>query len=184
MIPAVLVQKSTGEIIKIGTYPALPNPDGSYPDLTGLDPDLQWLAIYEPFVQPDYDPRVFMLVETKEILATTPHPVYANLMQYKITYSLVKKTNTEIEGSLVNAEQVANQSVFPVDKQLKLLTLSVAVLFRTVGGLTLNAKETAIKNKLMALAVKIWQNDSMFSNKKTALLAGQEVDIDSGWTNT
>lgn len=183
MIPAVLVQKSTGEIIKIGTYPAVPNPDGSLPDIVGLDPDLQWLAVYQPFMQPDYDPRVFVLVETKEVLPTTPHPVYTNLMQYKITYAVAKKTNTEIESSLVNAEQVANQNVFPIDKQLKLLTLSVAVLFRSVQGISLNAKETAIKNKLMDLAVKIWQNDSMFADKKAALIAGQKVDIDSGWTN-
>lgn len=183
MVPAILVQKSTGDIIKVGVYPANFNSDGSLPPIDGLDPDLEWFVQYEPFVQPDYDPRVYVLNITKEILQT-PHPQYPNLNQYKITYSLVKKANTEIEQSLVNAEQVANQNLLPLDKQLKLLTLAIAVLFRSVGGLQLNQKETAIKNKLMDVAVKIWKNDATFLAKKTSIEAGNEVNIDSDWTTT
>ncbi len=53
---AVLIKKSTGEIIKRGQYPRL-----DLEPIEGLDPDLEWLFEYRPFVAPDYDPRIYVV---------------------------------------------------------------------------------------------------------------------------
>lgn len=180
MVPAILVQKSTGDIIKVGVYPANFNSDGSLPPIDGLDPDLEWYINYEPFIQPEYDPRVYILNIVKEIL-NTPHPVYTNLNQYKITYVLVKRTVGEITLAIDNSEEIANQSVFPIEQQLKVLALGLGVLFRAVQRLSLNAKEIAIRDKVLQIATKIWQNDQILLNKKQAAQAGSEVDLDSEW---
>ena len=46
--------------------------------IEGLDPNLEWLVKYEPFVRPDYDSRIFILRQVEEV-TTEPHPVYPDL---------------------------------------------------------------------------------------------------------
>lgn len=176
--PAVLIRKSTGEIIKHADYPRL-----DMAPVEGLDPDLEWLIKVTPYVQPDYDSRIFVLNQTEEV-TQTPHPDYPHLNQYRITFSTSKRATEEIAISVENAEREANESVFPYTKQLKILTLGLGVLFRKVGGMTLNAKEIAVKDKVLALAVKIWKNDQALRDKIAELAAGTEPNIDEGWEKT
>ena len=173
--PAVLIKKSTGEIIKHADYPR----EDMLP-IEGLDPDLEWLIKYEPFVRPDYDSRIFILRQVEEV-TTDPHPVYTDLNQYKITFETEKRPNEDIQIEIQNAEQEANQGVVPPTRQLKLLALGVGVLFRALDGLELTAKETAIKNEIVDKAVKLWKNDNNLQNKITALAQGEEPNIDEGW---
>ena len=180
MVPAILVQKSTGDIIKSGIYPANFNEDGSLPLIEGLDPDLEWYIVYQPFIEPEYDPRIYVLNIVKEI-KNEAHPVYTNLNQYKITYSIVKRTVDEINFAVESAEEIANQTLFPIEQQLKIMSLGLGVLFRAVQGLSLNQKETAIKNKVMAIATKIWQNDQILLDKKKVVQSGGNIELDTLW---
>lgn len=176
--PAVLIRKSTGEIIKHADYPRL-----DMEPIAGLDPDLEWLVKYTPFIQPDYDSRIFIL-QTTESITTQPHPDYPHLNQYQITFSTVKRTAAEITEAIVNAENDANNKVFPYMKQLKVLALGLGVLFRRVEGMTLTAKETAIKNKCLTIAQNVWKNHDALTAKVNTVNAGLEPQIDEGWTVT
>lgn len=175
---AVLIRKSTGEIIKHADYPR-----EDMAPIVGLDPDLEWLIKYTPYKQPDYDSRIFIL-NTTESITTQPHPTWTHLNQYQITFSTVKRQAAEIAEAIVNAENQANSEVFPYTKQLKLLALGLGVLFRRVEGMTLTAKETAIKDKCLSIAVNIWKNHDAYTAKVAAVNAGQEPAIDEGWTKT
>jgi len=175
---AVLIRKSTGEIIKHGFYPR-----EDMQLIEGLDPDLEWLVKYEPFLVPDYDSRIYVLNRHEEV-TTESHPDYPHLNVYKITYSTTKRTTEEIETSIVNAENNANEQVIPYTKQLKLLALSVGVLFRNIEGMELTVKEQAVKNKMMQVAVNVWKNDAKVREKIQQLSEGIEPNIDEGWETT
>jgi hypothetical protein len=176
--PAVLIRKSTGEIIKHADYPRL-----DMAPVEGLDPDLEWLVKVTPYAAPEYDSRIYIL-QQNESVTQEQHPVWTWLNQCQITYQTVKRSATEIETSIMNAENEANSQVFPYMKQLKLMALAIGVLFRNVEGMTLNAKETAIKQKMLALAVNVWKNHDVMTAKVAEVAAGTEPNIDEGWEKT
>ncbi len=176
--PAVLIRKSTGEIIKHADYPRL-----DMEPVSGLDPDLEWLVKYQPYEAPDYDSRIYIL-RTTESITTEPHPDYPHLNQYQITFSTVKRDAPEIIAAIENAENDANSQVFPYIRQLKVLALGIGVLFRRVEGMTLTAKETKIKDKCLAIAVNVWKNHDAYTAKVAAVNKGSEPEIDEGWTVT
>lgn len=173
--PSVLIRKSTGEIVKYADYPR----EDMQP-ISGLDPDLEWLVIYTPFIEPDYDSRIYILNRVEEV-TTEPHPEWVWLNQYRITYQTVKRVPDEIITAIANAEKDANNQVFPYTKQLKNLLLGVAVLFRNVDGMVLTAKEKAIKQNCLALAAKVWKNHDAYTAKVAQVNSGLEPSIDEGW---
>lgn len=173
--PSVLIRKSTGEIIKHADYPRI-----DMEPISGLDPDLEWLVKYQPYEAPDYDSRIYIL-RTTESITTEPHPDYPHLNQYQITFSTVKRDAPEIITAIENAENDANSQVFPYIRQLKVLALGIGVLFRRVEGMTLTAKETAIKNKCMTIAMNVWKNHDAAKAKIDQVNAGLEPEIDAAW---
>ena len=175
MIPAVLIRRSTGEIIKRDIYPRL-----DMQPVSGLDPDLEWLLVYTPYEAPVYDSRIYLLNQVEEV-TQDPHPDYAWLNQFRVTYSTTKREVTEIQTAVVNAENEANNGVFPYIEQLKILALGLGVLFRRVEGMTLTTKEIAVKDRVLALAVKIWKNDQTLRDKVAQITGGLEPNIDEGW---
>jgi hypothetical protein len=56
MVPSVLIQKSTKEIIKHSDYPR-----SDMQPVQGMDPDFEWLIVHLPFLEPPYDPRVYIM---------------------------------------------------------------------------------------------------------------------------
>lgn len=176
--PAVLIRKSTGEIIKHADYPRV-----DMELIVGLDPDLEWLLKYTPFVEPDYDSRIYILRRIEEV-TTTPHPEYPHLNQYKIIFATVKRAVDEITLAIENAENDANNGVFPHTRQLKMIVLGLGVLFRKVEGMALTAKETVVREKVLALATKVWKNDQVLRDKVAELSAGLEPNFDEGWEKT
>ena len=176
--PAVLIRKSTGEIIKHADYPRL-----DMQPVSGLDPDLEWLIKTTPYVQPDYDSRIYILNQIESV-TTEPHPEWPWLNQYQITYQTVKRVADEIIQAIENAENEANSNVLPYTKQLKILSLGVATLFRRVEGMTLTAKETKIKNKCLAIGTNVWKNHDTATAKVAEVTAGSEPQIDAGWEKT
>lgn len=176
-VPAVLLRKSTGEIIKHDTYPSI-----TVEPLLGLDSDLEWLIKYIPYSKPAYDPRIYQLVTSEEV-TSIEHPDYPGLNQYLITYSTQKRPPAEIETAVKNAEQIANNQILPNQRQLKLIILSLGILFRKVEGLQLDQKEQVIADKAVNAAVSMWQNDQNLRTKIQEIANGQEPNIDDGWIN-
>lgn len=177
---AVLIKKNadqTVEIIKRGEYPNL-----DMEPVQGLDPDLEWLLVHEPFVQPDYDPRIYML-EQDEVITSEPHPVYPLINKFKVTFRLVKRTSLEMQTAVTNAESNANEQMIPYDRRLKILTLGLAVLCRKTQGLTLTIKEQALFDQVVALGTKVWKNDANMKAKIADINLGLEPNIDTQWEN-
>jgi hypothetical protein len=174
-VPAVLLRISTGEIIKHDLLPA--DPTGAVP---GLDPDLKWLIKHEPFPSPTVDTRYYTVARVEEVMVTQ-HPTYPLYDQYSITYTTPKRAIEEINDHAYNAERDALNRVFTQRDQIKLLALGLGVLFRSVDGLQLSAKETTIKTNVMSLALKLWNNDANLKAKLASIAAGEEPDIDQGW---
>lgn len=171
----VLIRKSTGEIIKRGDYPNL-----DMEPIQGLDPDLEWLLVHEPFKEPEYDPRIYVMGKNEEITAE-PHPEHPLINQFKLTYLLIRRSNEEIQVAVENAESFANEALVPYDRRLKILTLGIAVLFRKLEGVTLTARERDIAEKIAALGSKVWKNDANARAKSAEIIVGGDPNLDALW---
>lgn len=174
-VPATLRRISTGEILKRGILP-------NSPDISpvGLDPDLEWLIDYTPYAMPDYDPRVFQLV-TEFAPTQTAHPLYPLYNQYLITYRTEKREADYVKSQAEAKERERLEVNVDYTQRDKLVLLGLAVLFRSLDGLELNAKETVIRNRVMTAAVNLWKNDARVQELKAQIDAGQEIDLDEGW---
>jgi hypothetical protein len=176
-LPSVLIRKSTGELLKRAPYPR-----ADLAPVDGLDPDLEWCIVREPYPAPDYDPRYYSLVTTEQrgavADATFPH-----LHPWLITHATQKRAELEIATHVDNKERAELDRHLKEVEQLKILALGVGVLFRRVQGLTLTAKEQAIADRCTALAVKLWQNHARAQEIKTQITAGQEPDLEAGWAS-
>jgi hypothetical protein len=175
MREAVLIRKSTGEIIKHDFYPNV-----DIVPIVGLDPDLEWLLKVTPYSEPPYDSRIYILLRTEKI-TQIPCEDYPFLNQYRITFSTVKRTNDDIKLAIENAETDANEAIVNYSQRVKILTLGLAVLFRKVDGLVLTNKEQNVADKIMAAGVKLWKNDATLKAKLKQVDDGIEPNIDEEW---
>lgn len=174
-LPVVLIRKSTQEILnENATYPA-----ENMAPISGLDPDLEFLIKVTPFVAPEYDPRVFRLITTKQI-TSDPHPDYPHLNLFKTLYSTEKRANSEIIDQITNAKQLANKALFNEDMPGFMVAVNNA-LSRKSEGLQLTQGEQDVLDRNASIAVKIAQNEENASNLVSILLAGGTPLIDEGW---
>lgn len=174
-LPAVLIRKSTGEILKFSNYP---NIDLS--PVQGLEPDLEWILKHTPYPAPEYDSRIFMLKETSSV-TTEPHPQFPDINMYKTTYATIKRPNEDIIRAIENAEESANMSVMDYRTNDKLHTLAVGIHTRQNEGILPSQAELEILNRLKEIDVKLWKNDAEKHLKIEQVEAGLEPDIDAGW---
>lgn len=175
-IPSVLIRISTGDIIKHADLPTL-DPLSPIP---GLDTDLKWLIKFQPFNQPDYDIRLFILKKIEEV-TVIPHPDYPLYSQYLITFDTIKRPADDIKAQVDNAERAALGRIFPPERQLKTLSLGLAVLFRETANLALTPEEEAIKTQVIEMSDKLWQNHETAKLKKTEVDEGGEPNLDADW---
>lgn len=174
--PSVLIRKSTQEIIKHADYPR-----EDMEPVIGLDPDLEWLVKYEPYIQPDYDNRVYNM-NMAGTITTTPHPDYPDLNQYSIAYSIERKDDNEILELLDNIEAQMNETIIPIAMQLKYLSGALECLFKIVrDSATLTTKQEKIVTTFRTQAVKILKNHTNKLNKKSTLLQGTLPTLDDNW---
>lgn len=163
----VLYRISTSTVINRSVvYPAAVDDD----PIIGLDPDLQYLAM-DRDVTPDYDPRVYDLV--------TSEAKVANL--WRITYGTQRKDATQIKIAVTNKEATEITNHVRAMERDKLMVLGLGVLFAELSSLTLNARQQAVKNKIIAAATKIWQNDQRVTELFAQIDTNQVPDIDTGW---
>jgi hypothetical protein len=154
------------------------NPSTVYPNavddapIVGLDPDLEYLAIDKDDV-PTYDPRVFDLL--------TSGAKVANL--WRITHTTPKKVAAQIKVAVTNRERTELERHVRNEERDKLLLLGLGVLYLKITGLTLNAKQTAIKDRVVAAATKLWQNDQRVADLFAEIDANTTPNIDTGWAD-
>jgi hypothetical protein len=176
-LPSVLIRISTGQILQRALYPR----DDMGP-IVGLDPDLEWCVARTPFPAPEFDPRYYSLVQTEQRSAP-PDSEFAHLHGWVRTFTTQKRATPEILTSVENKErEQLNVHVREVEA-LKLCILGMAVLFQEVQGLTLNGRQTAIKNRVLQAAVKVWQNHDRAGEITTQVNANQEPDLEAGWAS-
>lgn len=181
-VEAVLIRKSTKEIIKHGLYPR----DPITPFLEGeIDPDYEWLIKYIPFTEPMYDPRIYIMVtnfpDLSDLSNIQQHPNYPGIREYRITYSPEKRSNADIVMSIENAEKEANDSVFAEAGHKDELVFMMASVLKASKGLALTSSEQAQVDKLTATNVKLAKNLDNRNALVALVNAGLEPNIDAGW---
>ena len=182
MIPSVLIQKSTKSILRYALYPRAE----ITPFLEGeLDPDLEWLVIYTPYAEPDYDPRIYLLVTNYpnlEFLSSFPdHPDYPGIKAYQITYTPEKRSKEEIIVSIDNAQKEANSLVWSESEHKDKQILMMQAALKASTGAILNSYEQSLLNEMSEVVVKLSKNNDNRSILVSMVNAGLEPNIDSGW---
>lgn len=175
MIRAIKIQISTQKVLSRGKYPR-----HDMQPINNLEADVEWLILYEPSPRPTVDERLYDVVRNESI-TTTPHPDYPHLNQFLISYSTTQKVDAEIERMLEAVELQANETHFPVEQHLKYLTLGLGVVIHFMEGNTPTAKMIVVKDKIKALALRLWNNDQVLQNKVTELSGGTLPDPDTNW---
>ncbi|MGQ7945001.1 hypothetical protein [Flavobacterium sp. WC2509] len=179
-VPAVLIRKSTKEIIKQASYPR-----ADMLPVEGLDPDYEWLVKNIPYPEPDYDSRIFIMQTNLPDLAYLDsfqeHPLYSGVREYRITYSPVKRPNDDIIRAIENAEKEANQGVFPETIHKDEFSLMLSSVRKDAKNLELTNAEQIKLEQIDNVAVKISKNKDTASIKIEQVMAGQEPNIDEGW---
>ena len=95
---AVLIRKSTQEVIKKGKYP-----NRKMNPIVGLDADLEWLLVFNK-PNPSYDPLTHKLVQKADKITDNPHPEYPHLNTYKISTKAVEMSELEKEKYIESQE--------------------------------------------------------------------------------
>ena len=174
-LESVLIQKSTGNIIKYGLYPR----EDMQP-IEGLDPDYAYLVKVTPFKEPDYDSRYYVLNKV-EAITTTPHPEYTWLNVYKTTFTVTKRSKEEIEFHVKQAQKQADTALCNTEDQLSFTIKVQASLDRLQQGLALTIDEQTILNKSRYIKVKLDKNQDNYNGIMLLVDAGSEPNIDAGW---
>lgn len=179
-VPAVLVRKSTKEIIKQGLYPR----EDMQP-VQGLDPDYEWLIKHIPFAEPDYDSRIYImetqLPDLQFLNEFQEHSSYSGIREYRITYNPIKRSNDEIIISIENAEKEYNALIWSEATHKDETLFMINSVRKEATGATLNAEEQSYVDKLTAINVKLAKNKDTAAIKIAQVNNGQEPNIDEGW---
>ncbi|NTW20544.1 MAG: hypothetical protein HGA42_13490 [Nostocales cyanobacterium W4_Combined_metabat2_030] len=181
-VPAVLIQRST---LKPVSYSLYPRDDMSPYGEGEIDPDFFWLIANTPVPQPDYDPRIYEIIDVfpigEELLSCPPHPDYPLLKAYNHTYVLNKRSNEYIFEAIQNAKKDANNSLMSEAQYNDELVFMLAAVNKKADGFTLTTGEQDKCTKLMDLAVKMARNESEKETKNTMVINGLIPNIDEGW---
>jgi len=98
---AVLIRKSTQEVIKKGNYP-----NRKMNPIEGLDADLEWLLVVN-LPNPSYDPMTHKLVQYS-LITDTPNIDYPHLNNYEIGTQAVAMNEVEIAEYVQKTEDEDN----------------------------------------------------------------------------
>lgn len=179
-VPAVLVRKSTKQIIKEDLYPR-----ADMQPVQGLDPDYEWLVKNIPFAEPPYDSRIYIMATNLPDLASLElfeeHPNYTGLREYRITYSPERRPDADIIRSIENAEKEANNLVFSEAVHKDKMAFMLNSVHKDAKSLELTAAEQDQIDKLAITTVALAKNKDNKENKIAQVTAGQVPNIDEGW---
>jgi len=177
---AVLVKKSTKEIIRFATYPR-----EDMQVIEDLDPDYEWLIENIPYLEPDYDPRIFILVTNKPDLnfldTFIDHPLYPGLKEYRITYTPEKRSKAEIVLAIENAEKDANNLIWSESVHKDKMLFMLASAAKAASGFQLTQDEQDVMDEMSEIVVKLSKNRDNKNILVSQVNNDQEPNIDSGW---
>jgi hypothetical protein len=156
----------------------LPRQDGE--PIDSLEPGYEWLVNHTPFDMPDYDSRVWVLLENEQP-TNQPHPEYANYKSFVKTYGLEKRPVVEIIESVRAKEAEANASVMSEAESSKMIVLSQSAAYKTQQGIALSESEANAQTRMIEVSNKINRNAANAELLIGLINAGQEPDIDGGW---
>lgn len=153
--------------------------------LTGYNPDLIVYAKNIPYSEPEYDSRGLTLVTTGTRL-TTSHPVWADLLEYQITYSTLKKSTNELYLAVDNMEALANEQLAPNNIFGSKRQRYNKLLHKKEKGLTLTQDEEDYLDMMDTIADAMDDNSDNANNMYDFIelhTGDNEIpDFDSGWT--
>lgn len=181
-VPAVLIQKSTKQIIKHADYPRA----DMAPFLVGeIDPDYFWLLKYTPFPEPPYDSRIYIMDENtpegQGLLECPEHPVYPGFKAYSLIYTPIRRPDSDIIRSIENAQKEANNLVFSEAVHKDEFAFMLNAVHKDAKGQILTIEEQEQIDKLAIVTVNLAKNADATANKITQVTAGQVPNIDEGW---
>ncbi len=180
MVAAVLIQKSTKEIIKHDVYPR-----ADMQPVQGMDLDFEWLIKFIPFSEPPYDPRVYImqtnLPDLQFLNEFQEHPNYPGLREYRITYTPIKRPNDEIIMAIENAEKEANVLIWSEAVHKDETIFMINSVRKEAQNISLTAEEQAHIDKLSDINVKLAKNLDAKNIKILQVNGGQTPNIDEGW---
>ena len=179
-VPAVLVKKSTKEIIKEAAYP-----NSDMQPVQGMDPDYEWLVKHVPFAEPQYDSRIYIMATNLPDLAGLDsfgeHPNYPGLREYRITFTPERRPDADIIRSIDNAKKEANNLVNNEAVHKDEFAFMMNSIYKDSKGQTLTTEEQDQIDKLQIMAVNLAKNQDAADNKIAQVTAGQVPNIDEGW---
>jgi len=181
-VDAVLVRKSTKEIVKYAEYPR----SEITPFLEGeIDPDYEWLIKNIPFAEPDYDSRVFImqtnLPDLNFLNEFQEHPLYPGIREYKITYNPIKRSNAEIIMSIENAEKDANASIWSEAAHKDETIFIISSIRKEAQNIMLTSEEQLHIDKFETITVNLAKNLDTKNIKVLQVINGEVPNIDEGW---
>ncbi len=144
------------------TAEGLPNPG----------PDQEYLPIMTE-VPPDFDGRLNIRTQTEGANEA--------LKQWEIKYKVAPRTKAEKKEVVRNMKRARVAEHLPIQDKDELIVFLLMVVLRDAKGLSLTAREQAMKDKLAAMAQKLKANDDHAKDLEAAIDADQTPDLDTGW---
>jgi hypothetical protein len=146
----------------------------------GIDPDLEVLIPYIPYVIPDYDPRIHYLQTVKEP-TLIPDTIYPQINQWKITYNIIKRDAIDIKESIENAKNDSNNLAFPIQKQLEHIVVGLNALKKYVLGQNLSPVELVVNQRITHYANILLANRENEELLKNIVDEDGEPNLNEGW---
>ncbi len=181
-VPAVLIRKSTKQIIKHAPYPKAdltPFAEGE------IDPDYEWLIGYTPFAEPPYDANIFIMKDIfpigDELLTCPQHPEYPGIKAYTYTFEPIKRPDEDIIRAIENAAKDANNMVFSEAVHKDEIVLMMNSVHKDAKGELLTPEEQATIDKLAIVTVNLAKNAGTKDIKIAQVIDGQVPNIEAGW---
>lgn len=163
-----VLQISTGQIISRNNV--WPVHDGG--PIPGLDPDYVYL-LQSADAQPDYDSRLYQLQSTEVV------DVAANTIQR--TWDTVARPLDERLTAAENVEAEELKRHIKLEREALETRLMVAAILNYISGLQFPPKVQTMADDYKAKGVKLWKNRDRLKAIVTAIQAGQDPDLDTGW---
>lgn len=153
------------------------------PPVQGLDEDLEYFVIREPFEVPEYDPRLVILKITESPIDELDE-IETTLRKWIVSYAIEDRTGDDKKKSVDEVKELSNLGVFPTKKHLEYLTLYAVISRREALGLSISSEQQNILDRFEDKGQKIWLNYINGLAKKSDLDNSLPVDLDSNWETT
>lgn len=153
--------------------------------LTGYDPDLVVYAENTPYSEPEYDSRGFTIITTGTRMANQ-HPAWPDLLEYRITYSTLKKSTNDLYLAVDNMEAWANEELAPNNIYGSKRQRYNKLLHKKEKGLALTPDEDDYMDMMDTIADAMDDNNDNADQMKDFIEShigdNQIPDFDAGWT--